>query len=99
MLISYTGFLACSSALLLGAQARNLPLIQPRQFPDPQQKFYNGTGQNVSDPVSLRIRMQGGGRNSTGELSVRKMRSLLLTNQAPLLYGWMFEDINVRVVE
>lgn len=86
----------CAVALPWALQARNLPLLQPRQFPDPQQKYYNGTGQNTSDPVSLRITTQGGGRNSTGELpeSCYEFYSRLI-NKAPLLYGWVFEDINV----
>ena len=83
MLIPYLVFLACSGALLCGSQARNIPSLQPRQFPDPQQKFYNGTGQNTSDPVSLRILTQVGERNRTGELSVCKLNGSLLIELSP----------------
>lgn len=53
------------------------------QVLQPRQQSYAGqiNGTRVSSaPVALDVSINGGGRNAT----------------APLLYGWMFEDINAR---
>ena len=80
MLTSIFACLAFGNTFLSKASARNVP-IQARQFPDPQEKYYNGTGQNVSAPVSLQISTQGGGRNNTGTSSILSQQGFAEANK------------------
>jgi hypothetical protein len=58
-------------------------IARPQVLERRQESFASQiNGTRVSNaPVALDVSINGGGRNAT----------------APLLYGWMFEDINVRI--